>query len=234
MSRSAASPSEDRTAVYLRKREAVLAAAARVFNQKGLKGATLADVAEIVGLSGNSITYYYRFKEDLALDCYLRTLDELDRLVVRAGREDGIEARVRSFFAGWFALLQDIAEGRREELINFYDIAALSRGKFEVVNHRFVRLSRHVRDLVHGDTRPERHARHARSHLLLSVAFGARNWVGRYDTEDYARAASRTADILLGGVMAGKRTLPETVLAIAGNGERRGHSRVPSCARRRR
>ncbi len=39
------------------KREAILDAAARLFNQQGLKGATLSDVARGFGLGTNSVTY---------------------------------------------------------------------------------------------------------------------------------------------------------------------------------
>ncbi|MFD0461099.1 TetR/AcrR family transcriptional regulator [Microvirga aerilata] len=45
---------------YEQKRQAILDAAVRLFNQKGLKGTTLADVAQSVGLITNSVTYYYR------------------------------------------------------------------------------------------------------------------------------------------------------------------------------
>jgi AcrR family transcriptional regulator len=57
---------------FMAKREAILDAAARQFNKYGLKGATLADVAGSVDLLTNSVTYYYRRKEDLVAACLLR------------------------------------------------------------------------------------------------------------------------------------------------------------------
>ena len=48
------------------KREAILDGAARLFNQHGIKGGLLSDLARRVGLATNSLTYYYRKKEDLA------------------------------------------------------------------------------------------------------------------------------------------------------------------------
>lgn len=47
---------------YVEKREVILDTAAALFNRKGVRGTTLADVGQQVGLSTNSVTYYYRKK----------------------------------------------------------------------------------------------------------------------------------------------------------------------------
>ena len=60
------------TARFHEKRDTILAAAAARFNDLGVKGATLAEIAASVGLVTTSITYYYRKKEDLATACFLR------------------------------------------------------------------------------------------------------------------------------------------------------------------
>ena len=65
---------------FERKREAILDAAARLFNQKGLKGATLAEVAQSVGLITTSVTYYYKKKEDLVVACLLRSIEVINDL----------------------------------------------------------------------------------------------------------------------------------------------------------
>ena len=44
------------------RREALLDAAARLFNDHGVRGATLADIAAAVGLVTNSVTQYIRQK----------------------------------------------------------------------------------------------------------------------------------------------------------------------------
>jgi AcrR family transcriptional regulator len=46
------------TARFERKREAILETAAQLFNARGLGGATIADVAQGVGLTTASVTYY--------------------------------------------------------------------------------------------------------------------------------------------------------------------------------
>ncbi|KTS17936.1 TetR family transcriptional regulator, partial [Methylobacterium indicum] len=69
---------------YAQKRDAILHAAAALINEAGVKGTTLADVARGVGLMTNSVTYYYRRKEDLAAACFLHTIGVLDGLVAQA------------------------------------------------------------------------------------------------------------------------------------------------------
>lgn len=189
---------------FEQKREAILDAAARLFNQKGLKGATLADVAGSVGLITTSVTYYYKKKEDLAAACLLRTTGVLADLIAAAARGDTVADRVRSLLGGYFGLLADIAEGRRVELINFYDIRALSGQHVRDVSDAFNNLFRSIRSLLRDPAAPslDRTAENARAHLFFSQMLWARAWVRRYEPSDYARAAERMGDILLAGVAA--------------------------------
>ena len=56
MSQRSAARSTDR---FERKREAILDAATRLLNRKGVKGLTLGESAAAVGLSTTSVTYYF-------------------------------------------------------------------------------------------------------------------------------------------------------------------------------
>src|SRR5215471_13026523 len=89
------------TARYHEKREALMDAAARLFNSEGVKGATLARIAASVGLVTNSVTYYYRKKEDLARACFLRSIAALDALAVEAAGKPTVGERLQSFFRGY-------------------------------------------------------------------------------------------------------------------------------------
>jgi AcrR family transcriptional regulator len=79
-------PVPPQTARFQEKRDTLLAAAARHFNQQGVKGATLGDIAASVGLVTTSLTYYYRKKEDLATACFLRAIVAHESLALAAGR----------------------------------------------------------------------------------------------------------------------------------------------------
>ena len=195
-------PSPPQTQRFEQKREAILDAAARLFNEKGLKGATLSEVAQSVGLITTSVTYYYKKKDDLAAACLLRATEAIDDLITEAEVAATPEARLRDFLQLFFRMLAEIAEGERPEIVNFYDIFALTGRHAEAVFGGYTALFRRVRQLfrAEGDevfTRPEQNAR---AHLLLHLILWSRHWVGRYEPEDYPRAAERMTDILLNGL----------------------------------
>jgi AcrR family transcriptional regulator len=191
----------ERTGRYQQKREAILAAASDIFNRKGLKGATLTDVARVVDINANSLTYYYPRKEDLAADCLLRTVAKLEELIAAAATERSLAARVEGFFERWFALLADIADGRHTELITLYDFRALSGARLAKASARYVDFFRSVRSLVDSDAgKLPRLERNGRASLFVGAIHGVRTWVDRYESADYARAAKRTTDLLLHGL----------------------------------
>jgi len=186
---------------FEQKREAILDAAAALFNEKGVRGATLQDVAQSVGLMTNSITYYYRKKEDLATACLLRTIEVLDGLIAAVDMTAAPEARVRQFLAIYVAHLAAIATGAEPQLIMFNDIRALASPHDAVVFESYTAMFRRLRALLDrpGEPLPERMRRNGRAHLLISIVHGMRNWIDRTEPDSYARTAERTADILLEG-----------------------------------
>ena len=187
---------------FEQKREAILDAAAALFNEKGVRGATLQDVAQRVGLMTNSITYYYRKKEELATACLLRTIEVLDGLIAAVDMSAPPEARIRQFLRLYMRHLAEIEAGTQPQLIVFNDIRALASPHDELVFASYTAMFRRMRALLDrpGEPLPERMKRNGRAHLLISIVHGIRNWIGRYEVDDYLRAAERTADILLGGL----------------------------------
>ena len=199
------------TARFERKREAILETAARLFNARGLGGATLSDVAQGVGLTTASVTYYYRKKEDLAAACLLRAVETLDALVSEAWAAPAPPERLTDLVARYFARLADAAEGRAPALITFWDLRALTGPQAAAVMEAFIGLYRRVRELFQDPSGPAftRIEQNARAHLVFSALIRAQAWADRYETDDYARAAARMADILLQGLAgAGRRWAP--------------------------
>src|SRR5580704_12261758 len=115
------------TARFSRKREAILAAATDVLNQRGVRGMTLAEVAERVGLITTSVTYYFRKKDELAAACFLAGVQRLMELIEDAGRETNASARVRRLLDLYLALRARITAGEEPPIPVFSDIRALSR-----------------------------------------------------------------------------------------------------------
>jgi AcrR family transcriptional regulator len=192
----------DRTGRYLQKRDVILAAASEVFNRRGLKGATLADVARQAEINANSLTYYYPRKESLAADCVTRTIERLDELVAASMTERSVSARVQAFFQRWFAQLADIAEGRQAELITLYDLRALSGAHFTKAAARYADFFRSARGLIDDPSEgASRLKRNLRTALFVGLTHGVRTWVERYESDDYARTGERMADVLLSGLL---------------------------------
>ena len=189
---------------FARKRELILEAAAALFNARGLGGVTLADVAQSVGLTTTSVTYYYRRKEDLAAACLMRTIGTMDGLVDRAWAEAAPTppARLTRFLRLYFDLLADMVEGRAAAGINFWDLRALGGPGAEVATTAFVAVFRRLRELFRDPAGPgfARAEQNARTHLVFSAAIRAKGWAARYEPEDYSRAAERTAAVLIDGL----------------------------------
>lgn len=71
------------------KKDRMLRAAARCFNQKGFSGTSLKDVADLLGLTDAALYYYVRNKEELVYLCYVRAADVGREAMDRAVRDGG-------------------------------------------------------------------------------------------------------------------------------------------------
>jgi AcrR family transcriptional regulator len=210
-------PAAPQTARFERKREAILEAAARQFNARGLNGATLTDVAQGVGLTTASVTYYYRKKEDLAAACLLRAIELLDRLVGEAWAERTPAERLTRLIALYFAHLADVAEGRAPTDINFWDLRGMTGPQGAASQEAFVAVFRRVRELFQDRSGPalSRPEQNARAHLVFSALIATKGWAERFEPSDYPRAAARMADLLLNGLAGPGRAWAPPALDLA-------------------
>ena len=192
---------------YEAKREAILDAAAGLFNQRGLKGVTVVDVAQAVGLSATSVTYYYRRKEDIAAACLMRTIDMLGGLLETARKEATPAARTALYLDLYFETLREIALGEKAEPISFTDIRALTGTQVDAVSEAFNDLFRGFRALLRpaGGPALSKAEENGRAHLFFFLTLWARTWLRRYDPADYPRAARRMTDLVVNGVGADPR-----------------------------
>ena len=198
---------------FAEKRAQILHSAARLFNTRGIKAGTLAELAERLGLATNSLTYYYRRKEDLVVACLMQAIDEMRRLVAEADGQADHDARVAGFLHRFVALMSRIARGEQAELIYFSDMRALPQPQAEPVFAAYTDLFRGVRRLLRdGPPLPagqERLAHNARAHLLLSLTGWSRAWLGRYDPADHGHAAHWLTDTVLHGLAAPGQPWPD-------------------------
>ncbi|CAN5314746.1 TetR/AcrR family transcriptional regulator [soil metagenome] len=187
---------------YQEKREAILSAAAVLFNEQGVRGATLTGIAGSVGLVTNSVTYYYRKKEDLATACFLRSIAAYETLAETAAKENSVPDCVRAFFDQHAQLLVAMEEGRHAPLLIFSDIRALPEPQAGDVFDAYTAMFRRVRALLKGaDTEHlSRDDLNARAHMMLSISTWIRTWIARHESDDYPRVAARVSDILIHGI----------------------------------
>ena len=215
--RNAVAKATDR---FERKREAILDAATRILNRKGIKGLTLGDTAAAVDLSTTSVTYYFKRKDDLAAACITRGIETLYDVAEAAVRAPTPPERLHSFFTGYLDILKATDAGQAAPLPIISELRALSSPRHEEVAQAYGRLFRKARQIFdHPDLCwMSRGRRTARTRMLLEQVFWGGAWLAKFDTEDYPRIRDRMVDIFLHGVaLAGAswepKTFPMTKLA---------------------
>ncbi|HTQ15435.1 MAG TPA: TetR/AcrR family transcriptional regulator [Rhizomicrobium sp.] len=188
------------TGRYARKKEAIIAAAAGIMNRRGVKGMTLADVAASVDLITTSVTYYFKRKEDLAVACFLASIERFDTLISASLGAGPPEERLRRFLMLYLELNGRIRLGEEAPMAMFNDVRALKEPHLSRVTEPYVRLFRKVRELFLAAPGIDRKMATARTHVLMEQIFWSVAWLGRYDVEDYPRIGERMLDILAKGI----------------------------------
>ena len=188
---------------FERRKEEILNAAGALFNEHGLKDATLAVVASHIGLNLKSLRYYYRRRDDLVAAAFERSIGRLRTLVENAVAAPTFEARLRAFVRSYFELQARIAQKEEPELVYFGDLRALTGPNLRAVIDDYVALYRLVCGIF-DDVTPAWNAKqvNAHAHLLISQLHWSVVWIGDYVPEDYGRAAEKLCDILLNGIAA--------------------------------
>lgn len=201
---------------FARKRETILDAAARLFNSKGIRGATLSAVAQAVDLIPNSVTYYYRKKEDLAAACFMRTIETFETVIAEAAQVADPKARMATLYRNFADRLASIARGESGEIVLFYDIRALPSPHVEDVFAAYTDMFRHVRALIVEDGLT-RQQLNGRAHLVLTLLHALRTLSDRFEPDDYRVAADRIVDILVHGLAAPGQAWPAHQLDFVGD-----------------
>jgi AcrR family transcriptional regulator len=218
------------TGRYARKKEAIIAAAAGIMNRRGVKGMTLADVAASVDLITTSVTYYFKKKEDLAVACFLASIERFDTLISASLGAPTPQERLRRFITLYLDLNRRIRQGEEAPMAMFNDVRALKEPYLTRVTEPYNALFRKIRELFLSAPGLGRKMATARTHVLMEQIFWSVAWLARYDVEDYPRIGERVLDILenglaldgaawnpvpVSGLAAGNDTARETFLTAA-------------------
>ncbi|MDH1766782.1 TetR/AcrR family transcriptional regulator [Comamonas aquatica] len=194
--------SERTTGRYHQKREAILNAATQLFDEYGIKGTMLSEVANKVGLSTNSITYYFKKKEDLVFECLMHTINTIGAITERAAAGPTPAERVRLFVCAFVDMLAECHAGRHPAIMSFRDVGELDASYTKVIFASYREMFRRVRNLlVEGELQTgNRMALTTRTHLLLTLTQWSRFWLAGFSLNSYPRIADHMVDIILNGL----------------------------------
>jgi AcrR family transcriptional regulator len=190
------------TTKFADKREALIASASGLLNERGIRGTTLSAVAEGVGLIKNSVTYYFRRKEDLAAACYLRSIDLYNRLTDEAMAQTGMPARLGALLRAHAQVLAAVEQGLHAPVTRFHDLRALRGEHMAPVYAAYEDMFRRLRRLLNDESTADRSAANARTHIVLGVVNAQRVWLLRHEPERFGAVADSMLGLLLRGVMA--------------------------------
>ncbi len=202
-------PQINTTQKFNRKQARIIDAATAVFNEKGLKGSRISDIAASVGLATTSVTYYFKRKEDLAAACYLQTISEFHQLASNAQSESTARRKLKSFLSEYFELRARILREEHPPLMLFNEIRALEADSTDWLFEAYVAMFRDIRALLVHDQTPSKKLEasqlrraelNSNAHLLLSHILWIPVWLHRYSVDDYPRVTSHLAGLLSDGI----------------------------------
>ena len=142
------------------KRAAVLSCAAKLFNTKGARSTTLADVASRLGLTKTSLYYYVATKEDLIYQCYDANMRQAhDQLDQAEKTHEGAAECLMAFLESQISTTLRSLDGEGDFYAAPLEVASLKAEHREVLEEEYRRLLRRLIDLLNrgieaGQIRP--------------------------------------------------------------------------------
>ncbi|MFM5884905.1 MAG: TetR/AcrR family transcriptional regulator [Novosphingobium sp.] len=182
---------------FERKREEILDAAARLVISRGVRGATLLEVARAVDLNTTSVTYYFRRKEMLAAAVFERSIERLRAMVVEAGAQASPRERVFRLIRLHVELHAAVIAGTAKPLVTLSDIRTLDEDLRRPLLDLYLDVFRTVRGFW-GEAAQGAYKDRctARAHMLLEVVFWLPVWLARFAINDFGRVGRRICTIL--------------------------------------
>ena len=200
---STSQPVAPASARFQRQRERILDAATVLLNRSGVRGMTFVEVAQALDLTTTSVTYYFRYKEQLAAAVFEESLARLESMVEQAARETTPEARVDRYIQLHFDSHAAFLRGAQRPLAILSEIRALDEAtRLPLIAH-YQRIFRGVRNFFGAaDDELRKRLLTARAHVLNEALFWSVLWLGQYAISDFDHVRRRIFDILRHGIAA--------------------------------
>lgn len=188
---------------YAARRDAILAAASKVFTDRGVSGFTLAAVAKRMDLHPVSLTYYFKRKEDLAAACVLHTLERFGDMLDRAEAGATPADRLRRFVVAYYEARRRTVDAGEPQLVPLGEIRVMGAPHEETLVEAYQAFSQRITGLLKDSEAPlSGGRRRALAHLIINQLCWSDTWIAAYEVSDYPRIGERVADIMTGGLAA--------------------------------
>jgi AcrR family transcriptional regulator len=182
---------------YDKRRDAILGTAARLYAERGFKGASVADLAKACRTSKSLIYHYFPSKDDILYAAMATHLDALVAAAADATRTGGAEEKLRALTHAFMRLYVG-AEDSHKVLLNELDNLPAARRAEVVAKQR--RIIGAVEALV-GELRPDAGAL---TLPLTMLFFGMINWTHNWfrpgGAVDAERLAELAVELMLNGL----------------------------------
>jgi AcrR family transcriptional regulator len=190
-----------RSVRYERQRARIVDAAVALINDKGVCAMTLQEVAQALDLTTTSVTYYYRYKEQLAAAVFEDTLNRLHEMVREAAGAATPRERVARYVALYFEQFARGLRGEAPPLAVLSELRALEDGVRLPLLEKYQAIFRDVRQLFGDiDTAERKRLFSARAQTLNEALFWTIIWLPKYPLRDFHNVRRRMMDIFENGI----------------------------------
>ena len=194
-----------RGAQHQAKRAAILSRAAKLFNTKGARSTTLADVANKLGLTKTSLYYYVRTKEDLIFQCYQSALAKLHQSLdeVEAETDDSLE-RVLRAMERHIEISLDSLTARGDYYAAPLELAVLPEANRALLEQEYLRMFKrfrgYIRDGIADGVIRDCHTT-STARALLSALDWSFYWLYEMPADESKEAASKIRQLFTNGLV---------------------------------
>lgn len=201
-----------RSSRYDRQRARILHAATVLVNEKGVGGTTLIEVAQALELTPTSITYYFRYKEQLVAAVFGHTLERLAQLANEASCETSPEKRISRYVHLFIEQTARSLRGQAMPLAALSEIRSLDEGIRKPLLMQYQQVFRTVRGFFGAiENRECKLLFTAKAQILNEALFWATVWLRDYPLNDFGNVERRMLDILVHGIATpGRRWSPQS------------------------
>jgi AcrR family transcriptional regulator len=195
-------PAGARSARYERQRTRIVDAAVSLLNDKGVGGMTLQEVAQALDLTTTSVTYYYRYKEQLAAAVFEDTMQRLAAMVDEAAREATPRERVRRYVGLFLDQLGQSLRGKDRPLAVLSELRTLEDSVRLPLLQQYQSIFRSLRGLFgEADSFEAKQLHSARAQFLNETLFWSALSLRRLPMGDVSHVRRRMLDVLENGIV---------------------------------